>query len=203
MTLQLAILGSTRGSNLPPIIEAINHGSLDAKINIVLSNKADTGILEKARTANLNAVHLPVDGRDREAYDRAVDQVLNEQNIDLIVMIGYMRIVSAWFVKKWQGKMINVHPSLLPKYKGLMNLAVHQAVLDNDERETGCSVHLVEEEVDGGDVLVQKSCQVLTTDTAESLKTKVQALEAPALIEAITHYKTTNSCSDASHSLST
>lgn len=189
MTIHLAILGSTRGSNLPPIIQAIEQNELNADIRVVISNKSDTGILDKANNAKLNAAYVPVNGLDRENYDKKVTEVLSDANINLIVMIGYMRIVSPWFVQKWRGKMINVHPSLLPKHKGIMDLAVHQAVLDNNELETGCSVHLVEEEVDGGDILVQKSCLVEANDTAESLKAKVQALEAPALIEAIALFK--------------
>lgn len=183
--IQLAILGSTRGSNLAPIEEAIEAGELDAKIEVVISNKLDAGILQRARVYSLNTIGIPVNGRDRETYDRAVDSELANFDIDLIVMIGYMRIVSPWFVKKWRGKMINVHPSLLPKHKGLMDLQVHQAVLDAGEAETGCSVHQVSEEVDGGKVLVQKSCAVESGDTAETVKQKVQQLEGVALVEAI------------------
>lgn len=189
---KMAVLGSTRGSNLPPILAAIESGELDASVEVVISNKSDSGILEKAKVAGIPAEIVLTGSRGqadgmtpREAFDREVHSILLNHNVDLIVMIGYMRIVSPWFVQQWEGRMINVHPSLLPKHKGLMNLQVHQAVLDAGETETGCSVHLVTEAVDEGEVLIQKTCAVSPDDTAESLKAKVQALEAGALVEAI------------------
>lgn len=181
----LAILGSTRGSHLAPLLEAIHKGQLSAQIDVVLSNTPEAGILDKARQQGLNAVALPANGRDRESYDRAVHDILKQYPIDVIVMMGYMRIVSPWFVDQWRGRMINVHPSLLPKHAGLMDLQVHQSVLDSGDLESGCSVHYVTEEVDAGAVLIQKKCAVEQGDTAESLKRKVQALESLALIEAI------------------
>lgn len=205
--IRCAVLGSTRGSNLPPILEAIKSGELDASVEVVISNKADSGILEKATNAGIPAEFVEAGSRGqadgmteiesrgmtaREAFDRKVHALLSNDDIDLIVMIGYMRIVSPWFVQQWEGRMINVHPSLLPKHKGLMNLQVHQAVLDAKETETGCSVHLVTEGVDEGKVLVQKTCTVSPDDTAESLKAKVQALEAGALVEAISVFQGQN-----------
>lgn len=184
--LKIAILGSTRGTNLVPIVDAIHRGELAAEIVVVLSNKENAGILEKAKTFGLNVVAVtPLAHESRDAFDQRILKVLKDLDVELVVLIGYMRILSSDFIHAYSGKIINVHPSLLPKFKGLMDLAVHQAVLDARELESGCSVHLVTEEVDSGKVLVQKKCQVYTTDDAQSLKTRVQALEGVALIETI------------------
>jgi phosphoribosylglycinamide formyltransferase 1 len=184
--LRIAILGSTRGTNLVPIVEAIRAQRLAAEIVIVVSNKQDAGILAKARHYNLKAIALPAHPNEtREHYDQRLAEILKLEAVDLIVLIGFMRILSTDFIRKFTGKIINVHPSLLPKYKGLMDLAVHQAVLDQGETETGCSVHLVTEMVDSGKILIQNCCKIDKNDNAESLKTRVQALEGPALIEAI------------------
>ena len=190
MTIRLAILGSTRGTNLQTLIDAIANGQLDAEIQLMVSNKADAFILERAQQHGLPTQHLAVAGQSREQYDRQVHAALKAQPIDLIVMIGYMRIVSKWFTDQWPHQIINVHPSLLPKHAGLMDLAVHQAAIDAGDSESGCTVHFVNEVVDGGDILVQKRCAIDPKDTAETLKTKVQALEGVALIEAIQQLST-------------
>lgn len=168
-----------------PLIEAINQKRLVAEIAIVVSNKADAGILEKARLHQLMAKHVDATGLSREDYDDQVSQALLAQQVDLIVLIGYMRILSADFVTVWQGKIINTHPSLLPAFAGKMDLAVHEEVLAAGVTKTGCTVHYVTEEVDAGPIILQKSCSVLENDTPQSLKERVQALESQALIEAI------------------
>lgn len=183
--MRLGIIGSTRGTNLLPIIEAIQNNTLSAEMAVVLSNKKDALILEKGRAHGIPSFFVDPTGLTRDAYDAALTVILKEHAVDFIVLIGYMRILSAEFCKTWQRRIINIHPSLLPKHAGLMDLAVHQSVLDAHEIETGCTVHYVEEEVDGGPILLQKTCMVLATDTAESLKQRVQALEGDALVEAI------------------
>lgn len=184
--LKIAILGSTRGSNLEPIISAINNKELDAKISVVISNKEDAGILAKANKYHLPHLALPKEVNETRAhYDQRLLATLAKYEVDLIVLIGFMRILTPEFITRFQNHIINVHPSLLPKHKGLMDLSVHQAVLENGETKTGCSVHLVTEEVDAGKILIQNCCEVYKNDTAETLKTRVQTLEGPALIEAI------------------
>ena len=185
MTQKLAILGSTRGSNLQFILEAIADQILDARVEVVVSNRADAYILERARQHGIPHHHVPVNGQSREAYDRQVQQILSHYTIDLILMIGYMRIASAWFVAQWPRKILNIHPSLLPKHAGLMDLAVHQAVLDAGDTETGCTVHFVEPIVDGGEIVLQRACAVGPADTVTSLKQKVQHLEQAALLDSI------------------
>lgn len=183
--MRLAILGSTRGTNLSAIADAIARRKLNAEIEIVISNKPDSGILERAREHRLRAQFIDQAGLSRDEFDARVSKVLHEYKIDLVVLIGYMRILSAAFVRDWKDKIINVHPSLLPAFAGKMDLDVHQAVLDARAAETGCTVHYVTEDVDAGPIILQKSCAVMPGDSAESLKARVQQLEGAALVEAI------------------
>ncbi len=179
-TFNIAILGSTRGSNLPGVVKGLKHSNV--KIKHVISNKINAGILEKAKSDGLSTMFINSNDQD---FEKKLDAALKKNNIKLLVLIGFMKILSPWFVSHWKNKIINVHPSLLPRHAGLMNLAVHQAVLDNHEKQTGCTVHWVIDEVDAGSIVVQKRCDVLPTDTAESLKIRVQQLEVNALIEAV------------------
>lgn len=183
--IRLAVLGSTRGTNLNALVAAIHDHQLAASIELVMSNKADAPILEKATHFGLKAIFADPKGLSREEYDEYLSQVLKQYDIELIVLIGYMRILSSSFVLAWKNKIINIHPSLLPAYAGLMNLEVHQAVIDAAENETGCTVHFVTEEVDAGPILLQKRCPVFANDTPDLLKERVQQLEGGALIEAI------------------
>lgn len=183
--IRLAILGSTRGTLMLNLIDAIQQKSLAADIRLVISNKADAMILENAKRHGLHTQYVDSSHLTREMYDHKISNLLKEQMIDLVVLIGYMRILSKEFVDAWKNKIINVHPSLLPAYAGKMDRQVHQAVLAAKEKESGCTVHYVTEEVDAGPVLIQKKCVVLSTDTVDELRARVQALEGTALIEAI------------------
>lgn len=188
--MHLAVLGSTRGTDMQAIIDAIDDGRLDARIEIVISNRKHAGILEKARVSGIPWVYLPaMKGMDRESYDQTVSQALERYQVDLILLIGYMRIVSPRFCRRWEDRLVNVHPSLLPEFAGGMDEDVHQAVLDAGKQETGCTVHLVTEEVDGGPILLQKRCRVEKGETQESLKKKVQRLEGEALIEVVERFE--------------
>jgi phosphoribosylglycinamide formyltransferase-1 len=183
--IRLAVLGSTRGTNLDALVSAINNQSLDARIELVISNKASAPILTRAKNFGLESIFVDPEGLSRESYDERLSELLTEHRIDLVVLIGYLRILSPPFVLDWENKVINIHPSLLPAYAGLMNLDVHQAVLDACEIETGCTVHFVTKEVDAGPIILQKNCPVFKSDTAELLKERVQQLEGLALVEAI------------------
>ncbi|OGT65537.1 MAG: phosphoribosylglycinamide formyltransferase [Gammaproteobacteria bacterium RIFCSPHIGHO2_12_FULL_45_9] len=181
--LRLGILGSTRGRNLAYLMEAIKQRRLQATIEIVISNKPDALILTRANSYGVKAAFVDPHGLTREQYDAELTKKFSA--VDLIVLIGYMRILSAVFVTEWHHKIINVHPSLLPDFAGGMDLAVHRAVLAAGVKETGCTVHFVTEEVDAGPIVVQQRCPVLSGDTPESLKQRVQALEGEALVEAV------------------
>lgn len=183
--LKLGILGSTRGSHLSAIAEAIEYKKINAEVKVVLSNKIDAPIISLAKSKNFSAKFVDTLGLAREQYDENLSDLLHQHQVELIVLIGYMRILSTHFVEQWKQKIINVHPSLLPAYSGMMDLAVHQAVLENGDKISGCTVHYVTAEVDAGPVILQKKCDVLSGDTPEILKARVQKLEAEALIEAI------------------
>lgn len=167
------------------IHEAIIAGQLDAAVKIVISNKETAPILTRASGFGWVSQYISSQNLTREAYDQAVSQALRVAGVELVVLIGYMRILSPAFISDWQGRIINVHPSLLPDFDGLMDLAVHRAVLAEHKLETGCTVHIVTEEVDQGPILVQKKCPVHLEDSPEILKARVQALEGAALVEAI------------------
>jgi phosphoribosylglycinamide formyltransferase-1 len=185
MSLKVGVLGSTRGTALQGILDAIESGALDAKIVVVVSDKQSALILDRAEKHGVPALFLDPTGLKREAYDTQVSSALQEFGVELMLLIGYMRIVSAKFVETWKGRLLNVHPSLLPAFGGLMNQKVHEAVLAAGVSETGCTIHQVTEEVDGGPIVLQKRCPVLPGDTVEMLKDRVQALEQSAFVEVL------------------
>ncbi|CAB9501850.1 Phosphoribosylformylglycinamidine cyclo-ligase [Seminavis robusta] len=185
--LRIGVLGSTRGTALIPVIEACANGSINAEIVAVLSNKSTAPILDKGRAlgVTVSTKFVSAKGLSRDQYDAECTASLVKAGVEFVLLVGYMRILSKPFTDFWKGRCINVHPSLLPKHAGGMDLQVHQAVLDAGEKETGCTIHQVTEEVDGGPIVVQKVVQVDEGETAESLKAKVQAQEGLAFIEAI------------------
>ncbi|ALB01939.1 phosphoribosylglycinamide formyltransferase [Francisella persica ATCC VR-331] len=186
--LNLVILGSTRGTNMQAIIDAIVNKQLNAQISIVISNKQNAYILQRAVQHDIVTKLIISKGVSREQYDELLVSEINKYNPDLILLIGFMRILSPIFIKAFKGKILNIHPSLLPKYAGLMDLAVHQAVIAAGDSVSGCTIHQVTEEVDGGDIILQLKCDVTKDDTAESLKAKVQALESEAWVEVIRNW---------------
>lgn len=183
--INIGVLGSTNGTDLQFILDAIRAGTLDANISVVISNKNDSYILKRAQAHNTPNVFINHKNRTRENFDSEMTVILKEHRVELILLIGFMRILSSGFCNEWSGKILNVHPSLLPKYAGGMDTNVHEEVLKNNDKETGCTIHLVTNEVDGGPILIQKKCIVDSNDTIESLKKKVQDLEGAAFLEAI------------------
>jgi phosphoribosylglycinamide formyltransferase-1 len=190
MSLKVGVLGSTRGSALQGILDAIAAGTLDVKIVLVVSDKQTAPILERAARHGVRALFLDPAGLTREDYDRQVSEALCEAGAELVLLVGYMRIVSDQLVETWRGRLLNVHPSLLPAFGGLMNMRVHEAVLAAGVSETGCTIHQVTEEVDGGPIVLQKHCPVLPGDTAEKLKHRVEALEQAAFVEVLHGWRT-------------
>jgi formyltetrahydrofolate-dependent phosphoribosylglycinamide formyltransferase len=188
--LRIGVLGSTRGTALIPVMEACASGNVHAEIVAVVSNKSQAPILEKGQSLGPTVVSKFISANDlsREEYDAECTSALINAGVEYVLMVGYMRIVSAPFCNFWNGRCINVHPSLLPKHAGGMDLEVRQAVIDAGEAETGCTIHEVTQQVDGGPVVIQKIVKVSKDDTAESLKAKVQPLEGPAFVEAIQSY---------------
>ena len=183
--INIGVLGSTNGTDLQFILDAISAGTLDANISVVISNKDDSYILKRAQAHNTPNVFINHKNRTRENFDSEMTMILKEHKVELILLIGFMRILSSDFCNQWRGKILNVHPSLLPKYVGGMDTNVHEEVLRNKDKETGCTIHFVTNKVDGGPILIQKRCLVEPDDTVESLKSKVQKLEGEAFLEAI------------------
>lgn len=188
--LRIGVLGSTRGTALIPVMEACAKEQIEAEIVAVVSNKSSAPILEKGKSLGPTVLtkFISAKGLTRAQYDAECTAALLGAGVEFVLLVGYMRILSKPFTDFWKGRCINVHPSLLPKHAGGMDLAVHQAVLDAKEGETGCTIHQVTEEVDGGPIMVQKVVKVEPGDTAESLKAKVQPLEGPAFVEALERY---------------
>ena len=183
--LRLGILGSTSGTDMQAIIDAIGQGKLNAKIKLVISNKQEAYILKRAQKNNILNKYISDKNLDRDRFGELITKNFIELNVDIILLIGFMKILSDSFCLKWKDKILNVHPSLLPKYAGGMNNGVHEQVLKNKEDETGCTIHYVTEEVDSGPILIQKKCSVLVNDSVETLKKRVQQLEGEAFIEAL------------------
>ena len=183
--LKLAVLGSTRGTDLDAIVSAIGDGILNATIKLVISNKENAYILKRAEKNNIKSMFLSDYSVTREEYGNLLNKIFIDNNVDIVLLIGFMRILSKSFCKKWDNKILNVHPSLLPKYAGGINNNVHRDVLKNKDSETGCTIHYVTANVDSGPILIQKKCEVQPGDTIESLKDRVQHLEGQAFIEAL------------------
>jgi len=183
--IRLGVLGSTRGTDLGAILSAINNKKLVAEVSVVISNRENAYILTRAKNHNVPSLFISHKNKSREEFDKNVTTILKQYNVELVLLIGFMRILSAEFCQAWRDRVLNVHPSLLPKYAGGMDMNVHEEVLKNGDHETGCTIHFVTETVDGGPVLVQKRCTVETNETVATLKLKVQALEGGAFIEAI------------------
>jgi len=175
MARNIVVLISGSGTNLQAIIDACKEGRIKGSISAVISNKTDAYGLERAQQAAINTVFInPKDYADRESYDLALADAIEQQQADLIVMAGFMRILSPAFVERFKGKMLNIHPSLLPKYQGLNT---HQRAIDANDDEHGCSVHFVTAELDGGPVVLQAKVPIFEEDSAEELAARVQAQE--------------------------
>ncbi len=183
--IRLGVLGSTNGTDLQAILDAIELKQLKSSLATVISNKKKAFILKRAEKYRIPSYYISHKNIDRETFDRKVTKILIEHKVDLVLLIGFMRILSKSFCQEWKGKILNVHPSLLPKYAGGMDTNVHEEVLKNKDDETGCTIHFVTDEVDGGPIFIQKKCSVDPKDTIKSLKTKVQKLEGEAFLEAI------------------
>jgi len=180
--MNLAVFASTNGTDLQAIIDEMKSGTMPGvDLKFVLVDVENCGAAEKARKAGIPVVFLNpknVEGGkiDRETYDRQLAAVCHSHEIELIALVGWMRILSPWFVHEFPKKIINIHPSLLPKYPG-MDLNVHQAVLDHGEKESGMTIHYVDEGTDTGEIILQKTVPIEEGETVESLKRKVQELE--------------------------
>jgi phosphoribosylglycinamide formyltransferase 1 len=172
---KIAILISGRGSNMRALIEASHRPDFPAKIELVLANKPQAAGLDYAKQHDIRTAI--VDHRrfeDRESFEHDLDHVLKAAQIDLICLAGFMRVLTPWFINRWHGRLINIHPALLPSYKGLNT---HERALADGVKLHGCSVHHVVPEVDAGPIIAQAAVPVFETDTVETLAARVLAAE--------------------------
>ena len=172
---KVVVLISGNGSNLQTIIDQIDAGIIDAEISAVISNRADAKGLERAEKAGIANEFLDhTRFNSRESFDQELSRIVDRYTPDLIVLAGFMRILSNAFVEHYQGKMINIHPSLLPKYKGLHT---HKRALENKDKEHGASVHFVIPELDAGTVIIHGVVDIEEDDTEDSLAQRVHQIE--------------------------
>jgi phosphoribosylglycinamide formyltransferase 1 len=179
---RLGILLSGRGSNFVAIADSIAAGRLDAEIAVVISNRADAPGMAAARQRGLKVAMLASSGMEREEYDALLARELDQAGVDLICLAGYMRLLSAWFIRRYPLRILNVHPSLLPAFPGL---DVQQKAIDHGVKVSGCTVHFVDEGLDSGPIVKQAAVPVLDDDTAESLAARILKEEHRIYSEAI------------------
>ena len=176
MKKRVAILISGRGSNMTALIEAAKAKDYPAEIALVVSNRPDAAGLDRARSCGIPTAVIDhtTFGGDRETFEQALDRELREQRIDLVCLAGFMRLLTPWFVNRWSGRMLNIHPSLLPQFKGLYT---HRRALEAGVKRHGATVHFVVAEMDAGPIVIQDSVAVHENDTEETLAARVLELE--------------------------
>lgn len=186
---RVSVLISGSGTNMASLIAAGQAADAPYEVVVVISNVADVAGLEKARAAGVEALtveHKPF-GKDREAHERAINALLVERNVEVIALAGYMRLLTPWLVQKWAGRMLNIHPSLLPLYPGLNT---HARAIEAGDAEAGCTVHVVTEGVDEGPVLGQARVPILPGDTPDALAERVKAAEHTLYPQALAAFVT-------------
>lgn len=168
---RVAVLISGSGSNLQALIDATKTPDYPAEIVLVISNQPDAYGITRAKEAGIpTAVIFHKDFIKREAFDRALSEMIEAYDTDIICLAGFMRVLSEWFVERYQGRLLNIHPSLLPKFKGV---DTHARALEAGETEAGCTVHWVSPEVDGGEIIAQVRVPVLPDDDVKTLAARV------------------------------
>lgn len=185
----VAILISGTGSNMAALIEAARDPAYPAQVVLVASNRPDAAGLARARELGVEAVAVDhrLFGADRQAHEQAVDQLLRRHGVEVVVLAGYMRLLTPWFVSAWAGRLLNIHPSLLPLYPGL---DTHRRAIEAGDAEAGCTVHLVIDEVDAGPILGQARVPILPGDTPEALAERVRAAEHQLYPQALRDFLT-------------
>jgi phosphoribosylglycinamide formyltransferase 1 len=181
---RVAVLISGRGSNMVSLIEAAKVQDYPAEIALVVSNRPDAAGLSHARAAGIatEVVDHTRFGKDREAFERALQAVLEQNHIELVCLAGFMRLLTPWFVERWPGRMLNIHPALLPEFKGLHT---HERAIAAGAKTHGATVHFVVPEMDSGPIIAQAKVPVLATDTPETLAARVLAVEHRIYPEAL------------------
>lgn len=180
---RIGVLLSGRGSNFEALAESVSAGRIpDAEIAVVISHREGAPGIERARTRGIDARVIPSRGLERDAYDRQVVAVMREKNVDLVCLAGYMRLLSPYFVKEYHGRIVNIHPSLLPAFPGL---EAQRQALEHGVKFTGCTVHFVDETLDAGPILLQAAVPVRDDDTVETLSERILIEEHRIYSEAV------------------
>ncbi len=187
MTLNIAVLVSGRGSNLQSIIDSIENGYIkDATVRAVVSDKEDAYALERARNYGIDAVFVnPSSFSDKDQYESRVLEILDDHDVELLLLAGYMRLLGSGIVRHFKNRIINIHPALLPSFKGLH---AQKQALEHGVKVAGCTVHFVDEDVDSGPIILQKCVPVLDDDTEDSLAQRILAEEHQIYSEAVKLY---------------
>ncbi|MGQ0760571.1 MAG: phosphoribosylglycinamide formyltransferase [Acidobacteriota bacterium] len=197
-TFRLGILISGRGSNMVALVDAAQAGMIpSAEVAVVISDQSAAAGLEKAQERGIETVVIERRGRSREAHDREIMVALRDRNIDLICLAGYMRILSNDFIEGFRGRILNIHPSLLPSFPGL---GPQKQALDNAVDFSGCTVHFVDETLDGGPIIAQRVVPVLAGDTVETLSARILEQEHHLYPEAVAQVLANNHFSQAANS---
>jgi phosphoribosylglycinamide formyltransferase-1 len=179
---KLGILLSGRGSNFEAIARNVQAGRVPAEIGVVISNKEEAPGLATARQMGLKAVCIPSKGKEREAFERELVAALREHEVDLVCLAGFMRVLTPYFIREFRGRILNIHPALLPSFPGV---EAQKQALDYGVKWTGCTVHFVDEGVDTGPVVCQAAVPVLDDDTPETLAARILKEEHRIYTEAI------------------
>ncbi len=183
---RIGVLVSGRGTNLQALIDATEKGEIPAEVVIVISNKKDAYALERAKRHNIPALYIShKEFPSREEFEKALIEELDKKKVDLVCLAGFMRVLSPYFVNLYRMRIMNVHPALLPVAKGLYGEKVHEVVLASGAKFSGCTVHFVTEDVDGGPIILQRIVPVEDEDTVETLAERVLKEEHIAYKEAI------------------
>ena len=183
MTKRIGILISGRGSNMLALADAVNEGRVpDAEIALVVSDWANAAGLQRAKERGLKSITVARDGRSREEHDRAIVAALQEHGVEIVCLAGYMRLLSDHFIESYRNRILNIHPSLLPAFPGL---DVHARVLEHGVKWSGCTVHFVDESLDGGPIIAQKIVPVRDDDTEETLAARILEQEHQLYAEAL------------------
>lgn len=197
-TFRLGILISGRGSNMVALIDAAQSGKIsNTEVAVVISDQPSAAGLSKAKARGIETVVVERRGRSREEHDREIMNVLRAGNIDLICLAGYMRILSGEFIEAFRGRILNIHPSLLPSFPGLDS---QKQALDHGAQLSGCTVHFVDETLDGGPIIAQCVVPVMADDTVETLSARILEQEHKLYPEAVARILTGNKFMQAANS---
>lgn len=185
----IAVLVSGGGTNLQALIDSIERGEIKGKISVIISNK-NSYALERGKNHNIKTYFISDKSISNEEYEINLLEILQEEKIDLVVLAGYLKILGENFINKYKNKIINIHPSLIPSFcgDGFYGIKIHEEVLKYGCKITGATTHFVNEETDGGPIIMQKSVEVSNNETVESLQQKVLKLEHEILVESVKEF---------------